>query len=392
MIRCKMNKVSREIGHITRKPTYRERLGMRALLSSLPSAVGIRRRTPLLSKVLPMALLLTLASTPAFANDKPFFMSVNSGVSQLFNLLRDSEIAALPPQEELSEEPPADLSLKGWDFLFSEMVSAGVDPIELAAIFNDERMPPRKTLFFSVVPREPRSMYRRHNTRAARNNAMSFYRRHYSFFRKASSLFHVPEEVILSILQVETKCGSYTGNSRVFFRLARLASAADRSNILENYRIKKASDSKLRLEDVRNRAVWLKEVFLPHTIATIALASKQNVHPLEIRGSQAGAIGLPQFLPGNVEEFGYDADYNGEVDLFVPGDAILSVARFLTEHGWTAEANQEKSKQREVIAHYNRSEPYVDTILAMSRQLKGRIAKSSKRIEKKLRTLANVEG
>jgi membrane-bound lytic murein transglycosylase B len=326
------------------------------------------------------------------ANDKPFFLSISPGVHQLLDLLHESDLGTLPPKEQLLEaQTQEDLNLKGWDFLFSEMVSQGVDPIALAAIFSDERMPKRETLFFSVVPRESRSLYRRHNTRAARNNAMAFYRKHYSFFRKASSLFDVPEEVILSILQVETKCGSYTGNSRVFFRLARLASAADRSNILENYRIKKTRDPKLQLEDVQKRAEWLKDVFLPHTIATLALASKQNTHPLEIRGSQAGAIGLPQFLPGNIETFGFDADSNGQIDLFVPGDAILSVAKFLTDHGWNSKAADSRSKQREVIAHYNRSEPYVDTVLAMSKQLKGRIESSSKMIEKKLRKLANIE-
>jgi membrane-bound lytic murein transglycosylase B len=52
-------------------------------------------------------------------------------------------------------------------------------------------------------------------------------------------------------------------------------------------------------------------------------------------GSYAGAIGLPQFMPGSILRFAVDGDLDGKIDLrHSPEDAIASVANFLKEHGW----------------------------------------------------------
>jgi membrane-bound lytic murein transglycosylase B len=51
--------------------------------------------------------------------------------------------------------------------------------------------------------------------------------------------------------------------------------------------------------------------------------------------SYAGAIGLPQFMPGSIRNFAKDGDGDGVIDLRQSrSDAIASVARFLRMHGW----------------------------------------------------------
>jgi membrane-bound lytic murein transglycosylase B len=51
--------------------------------------------------------------------------------------------------------------------------------------------------------------------------------------------------------------------------------------------------------------------------------------------SYAGAIGLPQFMPGSIRNFAKDGDGDGVIDLRQSRpDAIASVARFLRMHGW----------------------------------------------------------
>jgi len=53
--------------------------------------------------------------------------------------------------------------------------------------------------------------------------------------------------------------------------------------------------------------------------------------------SYAGAIGLPQFMPGSILQFAKDGDNNGIIDLRKSNrDAIFSVANFLKVHGWQA--------------------------------------------------------
>jgi peptidoglycan lytic transglycosylase B len=54
-----------------------------------------------------------------------------------------------------------------------------------------------------------------------------------------------------------------------------------------------------------------------------------------VYGSYAGAVGMPQFMPENIDKYGVDFDGDGRVDLQSPADAIGSVARFLSMHGWT---------------------------------------------------------
>ena len=52
-------------------------------------------------------------------------------------------------------------------------------------------------------------------------------------------------------------------------------------------------------------------------------------------GSYAGAIGLPQFMPGSIRRFAVDGNNDGRIDLRnSPEDAIASVANFLKAHGW----------------------------------------------------------
>jgi membrane-bound lytic murein transglycosylase B len=119
---------------------------------------------------------------------------------------------------------------------------------------------------------------------------------------------------------------------------------------------------------VTKRAVWLERTFFQHIVGGIKLAAEMKIHPLDLKGSFAGAIGLPQFLPGHHYNFGVDGNRDGAVDLFVPADAILSVGKYLNNHGWQSKRPPIK-QQRAVIAEYNRSIPYIDTVLAMASQL-----------------------
>jgi len=67
----------------------------------------------------------------------------------------------------------------------------------------------------------------------------------------------------------------------------------------------------------------------------LLLAREQKISPLAPKGSYAGAIGIPQFMPGSVRRYAVDFDGDGAIDLRRSApDAIGSVANFLKEHGW----------------------------------------------------------
>ena len=66
----------------------------------------------------------------------------------------------------------------------------------------------------------------------------------------------------------------------------------------------------------------------------LLLARDLGFDVFSVRGSYAGAIGIPQFMPGSYRRFAVDFDGDGTVDLRRnTADAIGSVANFLKQHG-----------------------------------------------------------
>jgi membrane-bound lytic murein transglycosylase B len=67
----------------------------------------------------------------------------------------------------------------------------------------------------------------------------------------------------------------------------------------------------------------------------LLLARENNRNPESYTGSFAGALGIPQFLPGSLRRYAVDFDNDGVIDLEDSvDDAIGSVASFLAQHGW----------------------------------------------------------
>lgn len=125
----------------------------------------------------------------------------------------------------------------------------------------------------------------------------------------ARETYGVPEEIIVAIIGVETLYGRNTGR---FPTLATLATLAF---------------------DYPPRAT----LFRNELEALLLLSRETKSDPLDYRGSYAGALGLPQFLPSSVRNWAVDFDSDGKADLAASApDAIGSVANFLNSHGWEA--------------------------------------------------------
>lgn len=126
---------------------------------------------------------------------------------------------------------------------------------------------------------------------------------------KASALYGVPPEIIVSIIGVETEYGRNTGGFRVLEALATLAFKYP------------------------PRA----EFFRTELEQFLLLSRENGLDPLAVKGSFAGAIGIPQFMPGSQRRYAVDFDGDQRVDLGNSvDDAIGSVGRFLEQHGWQA--------------------------------------------------------
>jgi membrane-bound lytic murein transglycosylase B len=86
-----------------------------------------------------------------------------------------------------------------------------------------------------------------------------------------------------------------------------------------------------------------------------------------VRGSYAGAIGMPQFLPSSYLRWAVDGDEDGRIDLNNLNDALPSIANYLTAHGWSADA-QFRDRWR-AVWEYNHSPNYVRTIFEIAFRL-----------------------
>ena len=136
---------------------------------------------------------------------------------------------------------------------------------------------------------------------------VEFWKAHRGALARAEEQFGVPAEIIVAIIGVETYFGRITGNFRTLDVFTTLTF------------------------DYLRRADFYRAEF----IEFLLLAREQQRDPVSYRGSFAGAIGLPQFMPGSIRRWGVDFDGDGRIDLLSsPTDAIGSVANFLVGHGW----------------------------------------------------------
>ena len=134
-----------------------------------------------------------------------------------------------------------------------------------------------------------------------------FWRRHAAVLERAALEHGVPEEIIVAIIGVETVYGRQMGSWRVIDALSTLAF------------------------DFPPRAEFFRDELEQYLL----YARDSGVDVFSVRGSYAGAIGIPQFMPGSYRRFAVDFDGDGAIDLRgSPSDAIGSVANFLARHGW----------------------------------------------------------
>lgn len=134
-----------------------------------------------------------------------------------------------------------------------------------------------------------------------------FWLAHRQQLDRASVQSGVPPEYIAAIVGVETFYGRMTGNYRVIDALSTLAF------------------------DFPARAKFFHDELEQYLLLT----RDMHIDPLSLKGSYAGAMGAPQFMPSNYRRYAVDADATGRIDLWNSwADVCASVGNYLKEHGW----------------------------------------------------------
>lgn len=199
-------------------------------------------------------------------------------------------------------------------FIDSMRDEYGIDTSDLERILGAVRYQPVVVRLLGPMPSSapsPARSYERYRSKFLTPELISagvrFWERHADDLRRAEEEFGVPPEVIVGILGVETNYGANTGSFRAVDALATIA-----------------FDGQRRQDFFRDE---LKELLL--------LAREKGIDPLGIKGSYAGAVGLPQFMPSSYRKYAVDYDGDGVVDLRgSAADAIGSIANYIKAFGW----------------------------------------------------------
>ncbi len=135
---------------------------------------------------------------------------------------------------------------------------------------------------------------------------LRFWEKHAQVIERAAAEFQVDPDLIVATIGIETLFGRHTGTFNVFDALVTLAFSYP------------------------SRAAYFRgelEQFL-------LLSRETGLSLTGVKGSYAGAVGVPQFMPSSYRKYAVDFDGDGRRDLRGAVDAIGSVANYYRHFGW----------------------------------------------------------
>ncbi|MEN6623095.1 MAG: lytic murein transglycosylase, partial [Smithella sp.] len=154
-------------------------------------------------------------------------------------------------------------------------------------------------------------------------------------FEKIENLYGVPANYITAIIRIETDFNKHLGKYGVFNSLYTMSMLSGRGK-----RVAMAN---------KELVIWVK------------MCRQKGIDPLDMKGSWAGAFGIPQFMPSSYTIFAVDYNGDGKIDLYDYPDSLPSIANFLRHMGW--QTGNEK-KMRRAVYRYNHEKAYVDAVFA----------------------------
>lgn len=304
------------------------------VLPSLPDPT-VRPRVRVSTLLLPLflslsgaALTATMATATAATDDGAGARAQRSGAAALHPKAL-AVVAARKAAKGKAGKPAAravdyqgeSVNFRGWqavaDFEADMVAKYNFDAAALKTVMEQVNyIESAVQLVKPAPPGKPKNWqaYRERFIEPVRINAgVEFWNRHADALARAQAEYGVPAEIIVGIIGVETVYGRNTGRFRVLDVLTTLAFA---------------------YPDAPNRLA--RQAFFRGELEnTLLLARKSEIDPFSLIGSFAGAVGLPQFMPGSILAYGVDFDADGKIDLRGSAvDAIGSVANFLVQHGW----------------------------------------------------------
>jgi len=182
------------------------------------------------------------------------------------------------------------------DELLAETLG-GVQP--LPRVLENDRAQPEATVTFDEY-------VRRRVTPDVVRRGREHLVTHRELLRSVHEAYGVPPNVLVAIVGLESRFGQVTGEIPVFAALATLAWGGRRG-----------AQFRSQLYDA------------------LTIADRGDIDASSMKGSWAGAMGRPQFMPSSYLAYAVDFDGDGRRDIWTSdADTFASIANYLTGHGW----------------------------------------------------------
>lgn len=282
----------------------------------------------------------------------------------IFVFLADLQIVVAPDLPEKTFAPSASLYAN----LMTRLIQEGHD-----ASYINQLYAPGHDIFYqrltkiNLIHQEQPDPYQRMYNNASIRSIRNFIKAHASQFEAAKKKYGVSPGVIAAILYVESRFGSAVGDNLVLYVLSSMTLATEDWNIKniveemdQQFPNLSPGEREQKIAWIHSRARSKSKWAYDELCTLLTLRNTRGMKPEALRGSWAGAFGIPQFMPSSFQAYAVDGDNNGEVDIYTTGDAIASVANYLYRNGWRGTLTRKKI--RRTIWRYNHSQYYVDLI------------------------------
>ena len=212
-----------------------------------------------------------------------------------------------PPVAPVATPPPFDQWLgalraeaieRGISAALVERAFADVKPVE--QILERDRTQAEFTLDLDAY-------LKRRLTPATVRLARRMHARHRSVLQKVEQTYGVPSRIVVSVWGLESNFGRFSGVRPTIPALVTLA------------------------YDPRRATMFRNELF-----SALEIVNRGEIELERLKGSWAGALGQPQFMPSSYLEYAQDFDGDGRKDIWSSQpDVFASIAYYLQQHGWT---------------------------------------------------------
>lgn len=161
---------------------------------------------------------------------------------------------------------------------------------------------------------------------------LSFLRRHRALLEEVAARSHLPPSLWVALFMMESNLGREKPLTHLASALFSVA-VADQPGVAASILGTEAAETQ------RERLVQKAKQAKIQLLYLVALGTEPrfSLSPLALKGSYAGAFGIPQFLPESCYRYGEDADGDGRVDIFQLKDALFSAARHFQAKGFVPE-------------------------------------------------------